>query len=125
MAVPGHVVHEVTTIMDGNLPVHQKVSQVLQILQDHGIAQKRMVVPADILVHPQNRGGTMFSHHSAWKKGLAVLGVGIQRELLHGSICIQLSTNPQKRQSQIQKNQNLVQEADSCLAPVAGHKGCL
>ncbi len=125
MAVPSHVVDEVTNIMDGKLPVHQKVTHVLQILQDHGLSQKQMVAPTAMLVHPQNRGGTMISHHDSWKKGLAMLSVGLQKDLLHGSICVQLSTDPQKRQSQIQKNQHLVQEADNSLAPVSGHESNL
>ena len=55
MAVPSHVVDEVSSIMDGKLPIHQKLTQVLQILQDHGLSQKQTVAPAAILVHPQNR----------------------------------------------------------------------
>ena len=125
MAVPNHVVDEVTSIMDGKLPIHQKLTQVLQILQDHGLSQKQMVAPAAILVHPQNRGGTMISHHDAWKKGLAMLSVGLQKDLLHGSIGVQLSTDPQKRQSQVQKNQHLIHEAKNSLAPVSGHESNL
>ena len=125
MAVPSHVVGEVTSIMDGKLPIHQKVTQVPQILQDHGLSQKQMVAPTDILVHPQNRGGTMISHHDSWKKGLAMLSVGLQKDLLHGSICVQLCTDPEKRQSQIQKNQHLVHESNNSLAPVSGHESNL
>ena len=53
MAVPSHVVDEVSSIMDGKLPIHQKLTQVLQILQDHGLSRKQMVAPAAILVHPE------------------------------------------------------------------------
>ena len=67
----------------------------------------------------------MISHHDSWKKGLAMLSVGLQKDLLHGSICVQLSTDPDKRASQIQKNQHLVHEAKNSLAPVSGHESNL
>ena len=65
----------------------------------------------------------MVSHFDVWAKGHQLLGVGLQVQLLHDSICIQMATDPQKRQQQVWKNQQLVQEAGGSLAPVTGQEG--
>ena len=62
----------------------------------------------------------MISHHDSWKKGLATLSVGAPE----GPAPWQ-PQDPQKRQSQIQKNQHLVHEANNSLAPVSGHESNL
>ena len=39
-------------------PVNQKFAKILQLLTDHGLCHKQILKPAQMLCHPQNRGGT-------------------------------------------------------------------
>ncbi|CAE7726975.1 bglB [Symbiodinium sp. CCMP2592] len=118
MAVPPAVVQEVEAIVNGREPVNTRVTKVLQVLEHHGLCQQQTLVPSQVLCHPSNRGGQMVSHFDVWAKGHQLLAVGLQVHLLQGSICLQMSTDPQKRQQQVWRNQQLVQESKGSLAPV-------
>ncbi|CAE7327779.1 bglB [Symbiodinium sp. CCMP2592] len=125
MAVPPAVVQEVEAIVNGREPVNTRVTKVLQVLEHHGLCQQQTLVPSQVLCHPSNRGGQMVSHFDVWAKGHQLLAVGLQVHLLQGSICLQMSTDPQKRQQQVWRNQQLVQESKGSLAPVSGAEGYL
>ena len=64
----------------------------------------------------------MLSFHDVWSKGQAMLSVGLQKKLLHGSIAMELSKDPTKRADQIKKNHQLVKDANGHLAPVTGQE---
>ena len=123
MAVPPGLIQEVESIVNGAEPVNTRVTKVLRLLESHGLCQTQTLKPSQVLCHPSNRGGQMVSHFDVWAKGHQLLAVGLQVQLLQDSICIQMATDPQKRQQQVWKNQQLVQEAGGSLAPVTGQEG--
>ena len=62
-------------------------------------------VQAPFLVHPANRGGGMLSWHDCHHKGQAILATGPDFAKISQSVCVELATDPQKRQTQIQASQ--------------------
>ena len=108
-------------IVNGSEPVNTRVTKVLQVLEHHGLCQQQTLLPSQVLCHPSNRGGQMVSHFDVWAKGHQLLAVGLQVQLLQGSL--QMSTDPQKRQQQVWRNQQLVQESKGSLAPMTGQEG--
>lgn len=119
------VAAQVKAMMDGPLTINQKVNQVIDLLEAHGLAHKVVLRPSQILCHPDNRGGTMVSYHDAWSKGMAMLAVGIQTNLLQGSMAIEMSKDEAKRKVQISKNEQLIQEGIGHLAPLTGQERSL
>lgn len=67
----------------------------------------------------------MVSYHDAWSKGMAMLAVGIQTNLLQGSMAIGMSKDEAKRKVQISKNEQLFQEGLGHLAPLTGQERSL
>ena len=122
--VPEKVVHEVESVMASAAPVNSKVDTIVQLLRTHGFAHDQVLTPAQILVHPENRGKSMVSFHDVWSKGTQMCSVGFQKRLLDGqTICTQLATAETKRIAQVQANRQLVSEAKGHLAPVSGQEG--
>ena len=64
----------------------------------------------------------MLSFYDVWSKGKAMLSVGLQKKLLHGSIAMEVSKKSTKRSDQIAKNQQLVKDSQGHLAPVSGQE---
>ena len=119
------VAAQVKAMMDGPLTINQKVNQVIDLLEAHGLAHKVVLRPSQILCHPDNRCGTMVSYHDAWSKGMAMLAVGIQTNLLQGSMAIEMSKDEAKRKVQIPKNEQVFQEGIGHLAPLTGQERSL
>ena len=122
MAVSQTVIEEVRATIGGPDGIYHKIEKVLAILETNGWAQKMTIQPKDMLCHPANRGGSMLSFHDVWSKGQAMLSVGLQKKLLHGSIAMELSKDPTKRADQIKKNHQVVKDANGHLAPVTGQE---
>ena len=124
MAFPANLQREVEAIQASSVPVNQQADSICKLLVQHGFAQHHQALtPACMLVHPSNRAGSMFSFHDAWSKGKQMLHVGMKKPLLEGSICCELSKHPDTRSQQLQKNQQVVQDAQGHLAPVSGKEG--
>ena len=120
------VAAQVKAMMDGSLAINQKVSQVMDLLEAHGLAHKVVLKPSQILCHPDNRGRTLVSYHDAWTKGMAMLGVGIQISLLQGSIAIEMSKDEAKRKVQVSKNKHCFMKPVATLhLSVARNVPCL
>ena len=96
MAVSQTVIEEVRATIGGPGGIYHKIEKVLAILETNGWAQKMTIQPKDMLCHPANRGGSMLSFHDVWSKGQAMLSVGLQKKLLHGSIAMELSKDQEK-----------------------------
>ena len=66
------VAAQVKAMMDGSLAINQKVSQVIDLLEAHGLAHRVVLKPSQVLCHPDNRSGTMVSwqsHAGCWNPG--------------------------------------------------------
>ena len=92
-------------------------------MESHGLRQSQELTPSMLWCHPANRGGTMLGYHDVWSKGYSMMSVGFKPQLVHESICMQMSTDPRKRQAQIDKNLQVVRDANHCLAPATGKEG--
>ena len=75
MAVPPAIVQAVNGILDSNQPINQKLQKVIEKLEANNLVQRQILLPSQILCHPQNRGGTMLSFHDVWAKGAALTNV--------------------------------------------------
>ncbi len=124
-AVPSQIIQEVEKILANSTPVNQRLTDVIALLTKHGFCQMQTLKPNQMLTHPENRGGSMVSYHDAWAKGAQLVSVGVQPQLLHGSICFQLSTQEAIRQQQLQKNKDMAQDSSGHLAPLSGQEGCI
>ena len=117
MAFPPDLKRQVEAIQASSVPVNQQADSICKLLVQHGFAQHhKALTPASMLVHP------MLSFHDAWSKGKQMLHVGMKRQLLEGSISFELSKGPTRR-SQVEANQQVVQEAHGHLAPLSGQEG--
>lgn len=99
--------------------INQKVEEVDQVLEQAEMVHRMTITPSQLLIHPDNRGGTMASYHDVWTKCLQMVSAGVKKELLQDSIAIELSKS-HKKQHQVQKNQQVVQEAQGHLASLFG-----
>lgn len=61
------VAAQVKAMMDGSLAINQKVSQVIDLLEAHGLAHRVVLKPSQVLCRPDNRGGTI--HAGCWNPG--------------------------------------------------------
>ena len=105
-AVSQQVVEEVQATMAGTDGIYHKIEKVLTILESNGWAQKMTIQPKDILCHPSSRGGAMLSFYDVWSKGKAMLSVGIQKKLLHGSIAMEVSKNQPREVTKLPRTSN-------------------
>ena len=64
----------------------------------------------------------MVAYHDVWSKGQAMLAVGLQTKLLHGSLAMELSKDPAKKKEQLDKNDQLSKESEGHLAPLNGQE---
>ena len=120
MAFPPNLQREVEAIQASSVPVSQQADSICKLLVKHGFAQHHQALtPASTLVHPSNRAGSMLSFHDVWSKGKQMLHVGMKGQLLEGSICCELSKDPDRRSQQLQ----VVQDAQGHLAPLSGQEG--
>jgi hypothetical protein len=97
-----------------------KVDKILQALLAHNIAYYTAALPEAFLVHPSNRGGLMLNHFDVHDKGNTMLKIGVQLNKLVDSVAFEISTDPAKRQHQLEKNRQLVAASNGTLAPVLG-----
>ena len=67
----------------------------------------------------------MLNHHDVWKKGMAMLQVGMKRSLLGEAMAFELSMDPTKKAAQLGKNQAMLTRAEGCLAPINVIQGTL
>lgn len=125
MAVPTAVVTQVKEAMESNKGINQQLQDVMSTLEQYGFATKQVLLPSQLLCHPENRGGAMLSHHDAWRKGIQMVQVGLKFSLLQNSIAIQLSKDETRRNQQLTKNDQIIAEAQGHLAPRTGQERAL
>ncbi|CAK8991130.1 unnamed protein product, partial [Durusdinium trenchii] len=106
--------------------VNVKLDKVLELLKENFLAVEMQLRPAELLVHPGNRGGSMVSPHDVHRKGQNVVNTGLKRSLLAASsLCVELPRLPHVRKEQIEKNQTLCNQAEGLLGGVLGQEGYL
>ena len=123
--LPATVVQEVNAIMDSTKPVNHKVDLIVNLLHQHGLARSQQLKPNDFLCRPSNRANLMLNHHDVWKKGMAMLQVGMKRSFLGEAMAFELSMDPTKKAAQLDQNQAMLTRSEGCLAPINGMESTL
>ena len=103
-------------IMNSSDGVNKKLEAILSLLTLANLCYGIVLKPAELLVHPQNRGGQMCNPFDVHKKGSTILQSGLKVDLLGpSSVAIELSQNPTKREEQLNANQKMIDAPEGML----------
>ena len=120
VAISETVKKNVEKILGSGEPVLVTVQKLTSFLLESGLAYKALIKPGEVLVHPQNRSGSMLSAVDCWAKGMRMWKVGVRKELLTESFAFELALCPQARNEQLAANRALVANTPQLLAPLTG-----
>ena len=87
---------------DTMMPIGTKWQKIKQKLQENGLLYQQTLKPAQLLVHPKNRGGAMLSHHDCHQKGANILAIGADLQKIQSSVAIEVSNLKQTKKDQRQ-----------------------
>ena len=123
-ACPAVVVSAVTSLLQSDIPMLEKMAQLTKTLKAQNLAWVQDITPGSCLVHPSNRAGQMLSVDDVWSKGLRMVSLGVQKQILMGagSVCIELSQDVARKAEQLEANRRLVALSHGQLAPVTGEE---
>ncbi|CAE7621309.1 unnamed protein product [Symbiodinium sp. CCMP2592] len=112
---------EIARIMDNTeVQPNRKLDRLVNFLKESQLAYTTTLRPAELLVHPHNRGGRMLNPLDVHSKGQKLLDLGFRPSLLTDSIAIELSPLEDKRNEQIRANTDLSERSNGLLSPVLG-----
>ena len=115
------LVQRCTGLMEnGSFQPLAKLGKLVEMLKDAGLCHQEVLKPTDLLVHPHNRGASMCNPHDVHARGAHLLKIGIRKNLLSDSFCIEISPEEPARSAQYNANRQLVLSAEGLLAPVLG-----
>ncbi|CAE7191148.1 unnamed protein product [Symbiodinium necroappetens] len=117
---PPAVVSMVNSLLQSDLPMLEKMQQLTKTLKANNLAWTQDIAPSACLVHPSNRAGQMLSVEDVWSKGVRIVSLGAQKNLLQGSVCIEVSHDVARKTEQLDANRRLVALSHGQLAPVRG-----
>ena len=84
-----HVQKAMEDLLKSELGVNVKLTRILELLTNNGLAYQSCLKVGDLLCHPNNRGSSMVQAHDYWKKGSLILSTGLKEALLlASSLCI-------------------------------------
>ena len=109
----------VSQLLGSSLELNVKVSKVLTLLLEKGVAYKAMLEPGAVLCHPDNRGGLMLNPFDVHSKGAVMLKVGCRLEALQDACCFELAQDSGARELQFLRNCELVENSNGLLCPVS------
>lgn len=93
------------------LGINIRLQKVLGLLQQAGLVYSMSLRPADFMVHPQNRGGSMLNAWSCHRKGSDILAGGIKADLLPpNSLAVEIAIDEKTKSTQILANEKMIQE---------------
>ena len=88
-AMKPHVQKAMEDLLKSELGVNVKLTRILELLTNNGLAYQSCLKVGDLLCHPNNRGSSMVQAHDYWKKGSLILSTGLKEALLlASSLCI-------------------------------------
>ncbi|CAE6944963.1 unnamed protein product [Symbiodinium sp. CCMP2592] len=104
---------EIARIMDNTeVQPNRKLDRLVNFLKESQLAYTTTLRPAELLVHPHNRGGSMLNPLDVHSKGQKLLDLGFRPSLLTDSIAIELSPLEDKRNEQIRANTDLSERSN-------------
>ena len=115
-------VGQLKSMMDSEMPINQKATQALNLLQGCGMAYVAKLQARDMLVHPSNRGGAMVNAFDVISKGEKICQVGWDLKKVSTSVCVELPYEPTKRKSVIDANTRLAEQSGGLLAKPFGQE---
>ncbi len=115
---------EIQKILDNKLPISATCKQIKNVCFLHGKASMQTLDVDEILPHPANRGGRLLVAADAHSKGLTMVTVGADVDLVKGSVGWEMPSEPAKAIT-LKKIENLVQNSDGLLAPINGKERVL
>ena len=97
-----------------------RMEAIVECLQSAGLCYKATLVPTDFVIHPYNRGGSMVNCHDVHQKGQQIVDMGVRPLCLVDSMAIEVSSDTDTRESQLNANRDLVAKSNGMLAAVLG-----
>jgi len=91
-----------------------------------GVIYKQKIQVQEMMVHPQNRGGTMIQVYNMHLKGKRIIECGFDASLLAASTCFEVSPEERNKTYQIQANKKSMKLTRIFLQYAQGMRGsCL
>ena len=121
--VSDHVVKAYHDLQKSGLEPMARLQKAVAMFTKENLAWQATVCPHEVLIHPDNRGGTMLNAFDVHQKGHQLHRIGVNPDLLHGQpMAFTMSPNAAKGLEQKQANQALVAASNGMLAPVTGQE---
>lgn len=118
--VSTHVKDEISKIMQSKQGYILQWNEIKKVLIDNSLAYTSQLEPGLLLVHPQNRGGTGINAWSMHAKGAIICQSGADLNLLMGSVCFELSLDPEKKKEQVAFNKAMCDISQGMMAEPSG-----
>ncbi|CAK9093360.1 Uncharacterized protein SCF082_LOCUS43915 [Durusdinium trenchii] len=107
-------------LLDTSQGLLGKWRHVLDVLLSNKVAFKAKLPVTSLLVHPQNRGGSGLQPFGMHHKGAKIVQCGASLDQLIGSVCFEMHPSEEKRNKQIDFNQQLVASSNGLMSPILG-----
>ena len=113
---------EVSKIMQSKQGSILQWVQIQKVLMENSLAYTSQLQPGLLLVHPQNRGGTGINAWSTHAKGSMICQSGADVTLLGGSVCFEMSLDPEKKKKQVDFNKGMADISEGLMAAPTGQE---
>ena len=121
--LPSHVKERVQKVLDdSSLGELAKWKAISKYLLEEKILYKQCIKADQLLVHPQNRGGTGVQVFNLHAKGKRILECGCDTSLLVGSTCVEMNPDQAKRAEQARLTESIYAQYPDFIAPCSGHE---
>ena len=122
MAMDEPVKQAISKVMAQELPINTKWQKIKSLLVQGGHLYQAKLTPSHFLIHPSNRGGAMVSWHDCHDKGAKILATGPDFGKISMAVAMELATEPQAKEKQVQANQVLCQASQNQLPSPTGQE---
>ena len=99
-----------------------KWKNACSLLLAEGVIYKQKIQVQEMMVHPQNRGGTMIQVYNMHLKGKRIIECGFDASLLAASTCFEVSPEERNKTYQIQANQKIHEAHQDFFVKCSGHE---
>ena len=99
-----------------------KWKNACSLLLAEGVIYKQKIQVQEMMVRPQNRGGTMIQVYNMHLKGKRIIECGFDASLLAASTCFEVSPEERNKTYQIQANQKIHEAHQDFFVKCSGHE---
>ncbi len=111
----------IAAILASTEPLNIQKQRLYDVLDAANLSHFEIINPADMAIHPDNRGGIMVNKQDVHDKGSGIVGSGADLNAIGESVCLDMA-NSAMRSKYIAANEKLVAESDGMLAPMTGQE---